>query len=181
MTLTSVIASKWVPNLISQAHYKLFEKSVSSSYTVGQMGNQSKFDVSLQPPRSTLLSLKFFMIHKIYGSLCVILKELNFVFVPVKICSIADNVINTSNWRKRNSYCNVLIRKCLFIENLRIKFLSFFQHQISITVMLLSCGSFSTSNQSFEWMEYLQYCSISMQNLNIQLKVYFVRAWHMQT
>ena len=97
MTLTSVIASKWVPNLISQAHYKLFEKSVSSSYTVGHMGNQCKFDVSLQRPRSTLLSLKFFMIHKIYGSLCVILKELNFVFVPVKICSIADNVINTSN------------------------------------------------------------------------------------
>ena len=154
LTLISVIASKWVPNLIWQAHYKLFEKSVSSSYTVGQMKNLSKFDVSLQPPRFTLLSLKFFMIHKMYGSLCLILKELNFVFVSVITCSIDDNLINTSTWRKRNRYYNVLIKKFLFIENLRIKFLSIFQHQINITVMLLSRGSFSTSNQSFEWMEY---------------------------
>ena len=153
LTLISVIASKWVPNLIWQAHYKLFEKSVSSSYTVGQMKNLSKFDVSLQPPRFTLFSLKFFMIHKMYGSLCLILKELNFVFVSVITCSIDDNLINTSTWRKRNRYYNVLIKK-LFIENLRIKFLSIFQHQINITVMLLSRGSFSTSNQSFEWMEY---------------------------
>ena len=39
---------------------------------------------------------KFFVIHKMYDCLCIIMKEINIVFVSVIICSIADNLINTS-------------------------------------------------------------------------------------
>ena len=127
LTLNSVIASNWVPNLIWQAYLKLFEKSVSSTHTVDQMNNQSKSDVSLQPPHFKVHSLKFFMIQKMYGFLCIIRKEINIVFVSVIICSIADNFINTSTWRERNKYYSVLIqntfceKKLPLIENLRIK------------------------------------------------------------
>ena len=112
LTLNSVIESKWVPNLI----WQVVRKSVSSIHTVDQMKNQSKFDVSLQPSRFILHSLKFFMIHKMYGCLCIILKEINIVFLSVIICSTADNLINTSTWRKRTKYYSVLIQKCFLCK-----------------------------------------------------------------
>ena len=59
------------------------------------MKNQFKFDVSLQPPRFAIHSLKNFMILKIPGCLGIIPQEINIVFVSVIICSIADNLINT--------------------------------------------------------------------------------------
>ena len=40
--------------------------------------------------------IKFFMIHKMYGCLSIILEETNIVFVSAMICSIADYLINTS-------------------------------------------------------------------------------------
>ena len=110
LTFNSVIVSKWVRNLIWKA-YKLLEKSVSSTHTVDQKKNQSKFDVSVQLLRLKIHSLKFFMVHKMYDCLCIILKEINIVFVSVIICLIADNRINTSTWRERNKYCSVLIQK----------------------------------------------------------------------
>ena len=122
----------------------MFEKSVSFAHIVDQMKNQSKFDVLLQPPRFTIHSLKFFMIHKMYGCLCIILKEIDLIFVSV----IADNLINTSIWRERNKYYSELIQKRFFcekklplIQNLRIKYSSCFKDQININVVLLSCGS----------------------------------------
>ena len=111
LTVNSVIESNWVPSLILKAHCKLFEKSVFSTHTVDKVKNQSKFDVSLQPPRLIIHSLKFLMIHKMYGCLCIILKEINIVFVSVIICSIADNLINTSTWSEINKYYSVLIQK----------------------------------------------------------------------
>ena len=110
LTFNSVVVSKWVRNLIWKA-YKLLEKSVSSTQTVDQKKNQSKFDVSLQLLRLKIHSLKFFMVHKMYDCLCIILKEINIDFVSVIICLIADNRINTSTWRERNKYCSVLIQK----------------------------------------------------------------------
>ena len=110
LTFNSVIVSKWVRNLIWKA-YKLLEKSVSSTHTVDQKKNQSKFDVSLQLLRLKIHSLKFFMVHKMYDCLCIILKEINIDFVSVIICLIADNRINTSTWGERNKYCSVLIQK----------------------------------------------------------------------
>ena len=148
LKLNSVIVSKWVSHLIWQAYYKLFEKLVSSAHTIDQMKNQSKFDVLLQPPCFTIHSLKFFMIHKMYGCLCITLKEIDLVFVSVIICSIADNLINTSIWRERNKYYSELIRKYFFcekklplIQNLRVKYPSCFKDQITINAVLLSCGS----------------------------------------
>ena len=106
MTLSSIIVSKWVPNLIWQAYCKLF------LYTyLDQIKNQSKFCVPLQPPRFTIHSLKFSMVHKMYGCPYIILKEINIVFLSVIICSIADNLINTSTWKERNKYYSVLIQK----------------------------------------------------------------------
>ena len=126
----------------------MFEKSVSFAHIVDQMKNQSKFDVLLQPPRFAIHSLKFFMIHKMYGCLCITLKEIDLVFVSVIICSIADNLINTSIWRERNKYYSELIQKRFFcekklplIQNLRTKYSSCFKDQININVVLLSCGS----------------------------------------
>ena len=126
----------------------MFKKPVSSAHTVDKMKNQSKFDVLLQPPRSTIHSLKFFMIHKMYSCLCITLKEIDLVFVSVIICSIADNLINTSIWRERNKYYSELIQKCFFcekklpfIQNLRIKYPSCFKNQINMNVVLLSCRS----------------------------------------
>ena len=39
---------------------------------------------------------KSFMIHEINGCLCMMLKEMHIIFVPMIICSIADHLINTS-------------------------------------------------------------------------------------
>ena len=46
-----------------------------------------------------------------YGYQCMILKEINIILVSVVICSIVDNLINTSTWRKRNKCYSPLIQK----------------------------------------------------------------------
>ena len=53
---------------------------------------------------------KSFMVHEMYGCQCIMLKEIHIIFVYMIICLIADNFINTSTWRKRNTYCSVLIQ-----------------------------------------------------------------------
>ena len=59
---------------------------------------------------------KFFMIHKVYDRVCIILKEINMVFVSVIICSIADQLINTSTWKVTNKYYSVLIKTCFLLK-----------------------------------------------------------------
>ena len=96
--------------------------------------------------------IKFFMIHKMYGCLCIILEEPNIVFVSTIIFSIADYLINTSTWRERKkSYIlqctswKMLFLKLSLVENLRIKSLSLFKHQIffnqhkSCVIVLWKC------------------------------------------
>ena len=56
-------------------------------------------------------SAKYFMVREMYGCPCMI-KKINFIFVSVIICSVADNLIITSTWRRRNKYYSVLIQKC---------------------------------------------------------------------
>ena len=72
-------------------------------------------------------------------------------------------------------------KKHPLIENLRIKSLNCFSHHVNIIFVTLSCGSFLTSNNSYEWMEYWKYCSISLQNLRIWLyilnKTLGIRLW----
>ena len=70
------------------------------------------------------------------------------------ICSINDNLTNTSSTlppevkiKKTVPYIVNLILLCtstetLFTGTLRIKSLTYFRHQIDITVVLLFCGSF---------------------------------------
>ena len=63
LTLNCVIVSKWVPNLIWQAYYKL--PKICFFYTFCRPNEkQPKFDVSLQPPRFTIYSLMIFLFEK---------------------------------------------------------------------------------------------------------------------
>ena len=63
LTLNCVVASKWVPNLIWQAFYKL--PKICFFYTSCRPNEkQPKFDVSLQPPCFTIYSLKIFLSEK---------------------------------------------------------------------------------------------------------------------
>ena len=108
------------------------------------------------------------MIHEMYGCQCMILKKIKIIFVSLIICSVVGNLNNTSAWRKR-------IKDVSLIENLRIKSLSCFKHQMNIIIVFFPCAKevSSTSNLCFEWMEYWFICSILLQNINIRLKVYF--------
>ena len=38
----------------------------------------------------------YFMIYEVYGCQCMILKKINIILVSVIICSIVDNLSNTS-------------------------------------------------------------------------------------
>ena len=54
------------------------------------------------------------------------------------------------------------------------KFFKLFKHYINVTVLWFCPVEISsTINQSYECMEYWKYCSISLQNLSIQLKVFW--------
>ena len=48
-------------------------------------------------------------------------------------------------------------KQLLLIENLGIKSLTWFKHQINIIVAIFVLWKFIPSNQSFEWMEYWKY------------------------
>ena len=77
---------------------------------------------------------KSFMIHEMYGCHGMILMGINIILASVIICSIVENLIITSNLRKRNNYYSELMQKLFcekklpYIENLRIKSLRCFKH-----------------------------------------------------
>ena len=112
-----------------------------------------------------------FMIYEMCGYQCMITKGIHIIFVSMTICSIAKALIITYTWRKRNKYYSVLIQKYFcekklpFIENLRIKSLSCFKHQINI-IVLLSCAveMSSTSNQCFGVLIVLQHFLAKLQH-----------------
>ena len=74
------------------------------------------------------------MIHEMYGCHGMILMGINIILASVIICSIVENLIITSNLRKRNNYYSELMQKLFcekklpYIENLRIKSLSCFKY-----------------------------------------------------
>ena len=85
-----------------------------------------------------------FMIHKMYDCLCIILNEINIVFVSVIICSIADYLINIYTWRERNKYYSVLIQKCFLWKEIFSywKFKDkndFFEHPIFFNQHFFNC------------------------------------------
>ena len=82
------------------------------------------------------------------------------------ICSITYHLIKTLSAsvpevKKDSITCTVNLIFCLpkkklpFIENLRIKSLTCFKHQINITVVLLSVEVSSSINKSFGQIEHL--------------------------
>ena len=92
------------------------------------------------------------MIHEMYGCQCMIMKEIKIIFVSMIICSTVGSLINTSPEGKETSIDKKNEKKLPLIENLRIKSLSCFKHQINIIVVVLSCTVevFSMSNQYLE-------------------------------
>ena len=89
-----------------------------------------------------------FTIHEMYDCQCIILKEMNIVFVTLSICSIVNNLISTSSWRNRNKYYRIQIQKLFSSKDtstywkFKNKSLNCFKHQINIVVVLLSCRYF---------------------------------------
>ena len=66
------------------------------AYKFGYLTSATVVKTNVYVKNSCVNLIKFFIIHKMYGYLHIILKEINAVFVSVIICSIADNLINTS-------------------------------------------------------------------------------------
>ena len=87
-----------------------------------------------------------FTIHEMDDCQYVILKEIN-IFLSLIICTIVADLINMSTWTKihiiaykfKNSFTE---KKWPLIQNLRIKFLTCFKHQINIIFLIFSYGSF---------------------------------------
>ena len=57
------------------------------------------------------------MIHEMYiCQVCMILKEINVIYIFVTIFSIVHSLINSPNWRKRNKYYSVLTQKFFLVK-----------------------------------------------------------------
>ena len=80
------------------------------------------------------------MIHEMHGCQCMILKEIKIIFVSMIICSIVGNPTHPPEG-KETSINNLKNEKKLpLTENLRLKSLSCFKHQINKIVFVLWCG-----------------------------------------
>ena len=114
-----------------------------------------------------------------YGYQCMILKEINIILVSVVICSIVDNLINTSTWRKRNKCYSPLIQKwfvwkeistCWQFKNKIFKMCSA-PNQHSCVIVLRKFLSLVISLLS-EW-NTDSTAAFPYKNLSIQFEIYF--------
>ena len=100
-------------------------------------------------------SITSLIIYEMYGCQCMILKEINIIFVSVIICSIVDSLVITSSWRRRNRYYSALVQKCFLRKEtstywkLKDKIIKLFKHHSTVVLLYYASPS---NQQSVLWL-----------------------------